>query len=132
MFTKLSIMTDHISFYTDKKYQQLIKIVNFYDKQIEVLKEMLQEISWRYEGVATKGARVFYEQAFEEKQNKINLLKHQLNVNKSSLKEAEINALEDPELFIHQNKEIEMMVTDFEKEVNALSRDFKLYVINKL
>jgi len=125
-------MTNYVSFYADKKYHQLIKIVNFYDKQIEVLKEMLKEIEWRYGGSTTKIDRFFYEKAFEEKHNKINVLKHKLNVNKYLLTEAELNSSEDSETLIHQNKEIETLVNDFEKEVNELSKDFKLYVINKI
>ena len=125
-------MTELNAFYADKKYQQLIKIVNFYEKQIEVLKDMLQEIEWRYEGTTTKFDRAFYEKAFEEKHNKINLLKHQLNVNKYLLTEANINTAEDDEQLIHQNKEIEMMVNDFEKEVNTLSKEFKMYIINTI
>jgi hypothetical protein len=125
-------MTNYVSFYADKKYHQLIKIVNFYDKQIEVLKEMLKEIEWRYGGSTTKIDRFFYEKAFEEKHNKINVLKHKLNVNKYLLTEAELNSSEDSETLIHQNKEIENLVNDFEKEVNELSKDFKLYVINKI
>jgi hypothetical protein len=115
------------------KHQQLIKIVNFYEKQIEVLDNMLEEITARYKTATSFSEKEHFHKRFVEKQKLINELKNEINSNNYLLTNDIVqNQGRMTDMFVNQNKQIEEEVVLFEKEVNALSKDFKMYLLEKL
>jgi len=126
-------MTYTNSYYMVNKHQQLIKIVNFYEKQIEVLDDMLEEITTRFKTANSFSEKEYFHKRFVEKQKLINELKNEINSNNYLLTNDIVqNQGRMTDKFVHQNKQIEADVVLFEKEVNALSKDFKTYLLEKL
>ena len=126
-------MTYHNSYYMVNKQQQLIKVINFYEKQIEVLDNMLIEITKRYKNSENKNEKEDFHKRFAEKQILINDLKTNLYAN-NFLLTADIaqNQGRMADKFLYQNIKIEEEVAQFEKEINELSKDFKNYLIENL
>ena len=126
-------MTYHNSYYMVNKQQQLIKVINFYEKQIEVLDNMLIEITERYKNSENKNEKEDFHKRFAEKQILINDLKTNLYAN-NFLLTADIaqNQGRMADKFLYQNIKIEEEVAQFEKEINELSKDFKNYLIENL
>ena len=131
--SKRKIMTYTNSYYMVNKHQQLIKIVNFYEKQIEVLDNMLEEITARYKTATSFSEKEHFHKRFVEKQKLINELKNEINSNNYLLTNDIVqNQGRLTDKFVNQNKQIEEEVVLFEKEVNELSKDFKMYLLEKL
>lgn len=126
-------MTYQNSFYMVSKQQQLIKVINFYEKQIEVLDNMLIEITEKYKNLEKKYEKEDFHKRFAEKQILINDLKTNLYAN-NVLLTADIaqNQGRMADKFLYQNIKIEEDVAQFEKEINELSKDFKNYLIENL
>ncbi len=126
-------MTYHNSYYMVNKQQQLIKVINFYEKQIEVLDNMLIEITKRYKNSENKNEKEDFHKRFAEKQILINDLKTNLYAN-NFLLTADIaqNQGRMADKFLYQNIKIEEEVAQFEKEINELNKDFKNYLIENL
>ncbi len=126
-------MTYHNSYYMVNKQQQLIKVINFYEKQIEVLDNMLIEITERYKNSENKNEKEDFHKRFAEKQILINDLKTNLYAN-NVLLTADIaqNQGRMADKFLYQNIKIEEEVAQFEKEINELNKDFKNYLIENL
>ena len=126
-------MTYTNSYFMVNKHQQLIKIVSFYEKQIEVLDNMLEEITARYKTSSSISEKEHFHKRFVEKQKLIENLKNEINSNNYLLTNDIVqNQGRMTDKFVHQNKQIEAEVAMFEKEVNALSKDFKMYLLEKL
>lgn len=126
-------MTYHNSFYMVSKQQQLIKVINFYEKQIEVLDNMLIEITEKNKNQVKKYEKENFHKRFAEKQILISELKTNLYAN-NILLTADIaqNQGRMADKFLYQNIKIEEDVVQFEKEINELSKDFKNYLIENL
>ena len=126
-------MTYHNSYYMVNKQQQLIKVINFYEKQIEVLDNMLIEITERYKNSKNKNEKEDFHKRFVEKQISINDLKTSLYAN-NVLLTADIaqNQGRMADKYLYQNIKIEEEVAQFEKEINKLNKDFKNYLIENL
>ncbi len=126
-------MTYHNSYYMVNKQQQLIKVINFYEKQIEVLDNMLIEITERYKNSENKNEKEDFHKRFAEKQILINDLKTNLYAN-NVLLTADIaqNQGRMADKYLYQNIKIEEEVAQFEKEINELNKDFKNYLIENL
>ena len=126
-------MTYHNSYYMVNKQQQLIKVINFYEKQIEVLDNMLIEITERYKNSENKNEKEDFHKRFAEKQILINELKTSLYAN-NVLLTADIaqNQGRMADKYLYQNIKIEEEVAQFEKEINKLNKDFKNYLIENL
>jgi hypothetical protein len=115
------------------KQEQLIKVISFYEKQIEVLDNMLIEITERYKNSENKNEKEDFHKRFAEKQILINDLKTNLYSN-NVLLTADIaqNQGRMADKFLYQNIKIEEEVAQFEKEINELNKDFKNYLIENL
>ena len=126
-------MTDVNSYYLENKHKQLLRIVNFYEKQIDVLDKMLEEVSERYKTSTSESEKEHFHKAFIEKQNFINDLKHNININNYLLTKelTQKNGIVS-EVLVNENKVIENDVVKFENEVNELSKDFKMYIMNRI
>jgi len=126
-------MTYHNSYYMVNKQEQLIKVISFYEKQIEVLDNMLIEITERYKNSENKNEKEDFHKRFAEKQILINDLKTNLYSN-NVLLTADIaqNQGRMADKFLYQNIKIEEEVAQFEKEINELNKDFKNYLIENL
>jgi hypothetical protein len=117
----------------ENKNKQLLRMVNFYERQIVVLDEMLSEIAEKYICNNSEEERKAFHQKFLEKQYYINELKHEINVsNYLLMKGIKQNNDQLTERLIDESKHIENDIISFEKEINELSRDFKLFVINEM
>jgi hypothetical protein len=115
------------------KQQQLIKVISFYEKQIEVLDNMLIEITERYKNSENKNEKEDFHKRFAEKQILINDFKTNLYANNFSLTvDIAQNQGRMADKFLYQNIKIEEEVAQFEKEINELSKDFKNYLIENL
>lgn len=121
------------SFQLVNRYRRLMKIVNFYEHQIDVLDQMLGEFSHKYVSFGGGGDTDFFHKAFEEKHHLINGLKNHLNNNNylvsKALHEGDSNV---SPVLVEENELLEKDVMKFEREVNELSREFKDYLINKI
>lgn len=117
----------------ENKNKQLLRMVNFYERQIVVLDEMLSEIAEKSICNNSEVERKAFHQKFLEKQYYINELKHEINVsNYLLMKGIKQNNDQLTERLIDESKHIENDIISFEKEINELSRDFKLFVINEM
>ena len=126
-------MTYLNSYYLVDKQKQLMRMVNFYEKQIDVLDKMLEEFTHKYNTLNEEKESNYFHERFVEKQNLINELKHDLNVNNFLLtRDLAQNQGKMSDVYVTENKHIEEHVVSFEKEVNELSKDFKLYILDKI
>jgi Zn-dependent oligopeptidase len=108
-------------------------MVNFYEKQIDVLDNMLEEVTQKYNALNKSKESNYFRERFVEKQNLINELKHDLNVNNFLLtRDLAHNQGKMSDVYVNENKHIEEHVVSFEKEVNELSKDFKNYILDKI
>ncbi len=126
-------MTYLNSYYLVDKQKQLMRMVNFYEKQIDVLDKMLEEVTQKYNALNESKESNYFHERFVEKQNLINELKHDLNVNNFLLtRDLAHNQGKMSDVYVNENKHIEEHVVSFEKEVNELSKDFKNYILDKI
>jgi len=126
-------MTYLNSYYLVDKQNQLMRMVNFYEKQIDVLDNMLEEVTQKYNALNKSKESNYFRERFVEKQNLINELKHDLNVNNFLLtRDLAHNQGKMSDVYVNENKHIEEHVVSFEKEVNELSKDFKNYILDKI
>ncbi len=126
-------MTYLNSYYLVDKQKQLMRMVNFYEKQIDVLDKMLEEFTHKHNTLNEEKESNYFHERFVEKQNLINELKHDLNVNNFLLtRDLAQNQGKMSDVYVTENKHIEENVVSFEKDVNELSKDFKLYILDKI
>ena len=117
----------------ENKNFKFLKIVNFYDSQIKVLDDMLKEVNEKSKNSKSTLECDFFQNEFLSKQKMIVDLKKNI-INHNYLITKELNQNEDVvlEQLSNQNKSIENNILTFEKDVNELSKDFKLYILNKI
>ena len=126
-------MTSIKSKILENKNFKFLKIVNFYDSQIKALDDMLKEVNEKSKNSMSTLECNFFQNEFLSKQKMIADLKKNI-VNHNYLITKELNRNEDVRLeqLSNQNKNIEEDIFSFEKDVNELSKDFKLYILNKV
>ena len=94
---------------------------------------MLKEVNEKSKNSMSTLECNFFQNEFLSKQKMIADLKKNI-VNHNYLITKELNRNEDVRLeqLSNQNKNIEEDIFSFEKDVNELSKDFKLYILNKV
>ena len=118
------------SYFQIKKQFQLMKIVNFYEQQIETLDKMLQEIEHKYVNSSIE-ENISFHKAFIDKIELINEIKKTITENQFENNDDEID-VNNYEFVTNTNKSLENKVGKIEREINELSKDFKLYLINSI
>jgi hypothetical protein len=116
-----------------KKCNQLLSNVEFYEKQIEALEMMLNDVMVRFTNNISFDKKTWYTNSFEEKKLAIKLLKEKLEQNKytlshSSLSEFNVEENDENESF----KKLSIEVYNLEKEINELSKSLKYFLIDIL
>jgi hypothetical protein len=107
-----------------------MKIVNFYEQQIETLDKMLQEIEHKYVNSSIE-ENISFHKAFIDKIELINEIKKTITENQFENNDDEID-VNNYEFVTNTNKSLENKVGKIEREINELSKDFKLYLINSI
>ncbi len=126
-------MTYIESFQLANKHRKLLKIVNFYERQIDVLDKMLDEFASKYASCASSAEKREFHKAFEEKQIMVSDLKQHIKNNDYLLsKEVQQKEGRIETLLLQDEEHIEKDVMKFEREVNELSREFREYLITKI
>jgi hypothetical protein len=116
-----------------KKCNQLLSNVEFYEKQIEALEMMLNDVMVRFTNNNSFDKKTWYTNSFEEKKLAIKLLKGKLEQNKNTLSHStltEFNVEENDENESVKKSSIE--VYNLEKEINELSKSLKYFLIDIL
>jgi hypothetical protein len=116
-----------------KKCNQLLSNVDFYEKQIEALEMMLNDVMTRFTNKISFDKKLWYTKLFEEKKESIILMNLKLeNVRKEM--EHSTSAEIDKEEIESYNKiqKMSIEVYNLEKEINELSRSLKLFLIDIL
>jgi hypothetical protein len=116
-----------------KKCNQLLSNVEFYEKQIEALEMMLNDVMVRFTNNNSFDKKTWYTNSFEEKKLAIKLLKGKLEQNKNTLSHStltEFNVEENDEN--ESVKKLSIEVYNLEKEINELSKSLKLFLIDIL
>jgi hypothetical protein len=116
-----------------KKCNQLLSNVEFYEKQIEALEMMLNDVMVRFTNNNSFDKKTWYTNSFEEKKLAIKLLKGKLEQNKNTLSHStltEFNVEENDEN--ESVKKLSIEVYNLEKEINELSKSLKYFLIDIL
>lgn len=119
--------------YNLKKCNQLISTLSFYEKQIEALEMMLNDVIVRFIDKINFDKKDWYTKLFEEKKIAIKLLIVKLEQNKNAFSYSNT-----PEFNFEENEENEsikklsMEVYNFEKEITELSKSLKYFLIDIL
>lgn len=119
--------------FLENKQQQLMKMVSFYDRQIDVLKEMMDEFIIKYYQQSDNIANENFNKQFFEKKKQIEFLKNSLIRNNYLLtNDINYNKGRFADTLIFENEKIEKEIKILEKSINALSQKIKLYIINNV
>ncbi len=111
------------------KQTQLLSLLDFYEKEIDFLKKMLQEIVEKNTNKNARTEAEHFQNQFILQQKNIDELKIKINQNKhlayTDLKEHE--GLVDDKI-IKESKSIEKEVLSFEKIILELRQEYKKYL----
>ena len=121
------------SHFLESKQQQLMKMVSFYDRQIDVLKEMMDEFIVKYYHQTQSNKKEDIDNQFYEKKKQIEFLKSSLVRNNYLLtKDINYNQGKLVDTLVNENENLEKEIKELEKEINELSQKIKLLIINKI
>ena len=116
-----------------KKCNQLISNVAFYEKQIEALEIMLNDVMVRFTNNISFDKKTWYTKSFEYKKETIRLMKLKLEKAKMAMNHSALKEFEDEENDSYkQIKKMSIEVYNLEKEINELSKSLKLFLIDIL
>lgn len=116
-----------------KKCNQLLSNVDFYEKQIEALEMMLNDVMTRFTNKISFDKKLWYTKLFEEKKESINLMKLKLENARIEMVHSTSTELDEEDLeSYNQIKKMSVEVYNLEKEINELSRSLKLFLIDIL
>jgi hypothetical protein len=116
-----------------KKCNQLLSNVEFYEKQIEALEMMLNDVMVRFTNNISFDKKTWYTNSFEEKKIAIKLLKKKLEQNKNTLSHSPLSEFNVEENDENESiKKLSIEVYNFEKEINELSKSLKYFLIDIL
>ena len=116
-----------------KKCNQLFSNVAFYEKQIEALEMMLNDVMTRFTNKISFDKKLWYTKLFEEKKESIILMKLKLENARKEMEHSTSTELDKEELeSYNQIQKMSVEVYNIEKEINELSRSLKLFLIDIL
>ncbi len=116
-----------------KKCNQLLSNVDFYEKQIEALEMMLNDVMTRFTNKISFDKKLWYTKLFEEKKESLTLMKLKLENAKMAMNHSALTEVEGEENDSYkQIKKMSIEVYNLEKEINELSKSLKLFLIDIL
>ena len=116
-----------------KKCNQLLSNVEFYEKQIEALEMMLNDVMVRFTNNISFDKKTWYTNSFEEKKIAIILLKEKLEQKKTALNHSALSEFNVEENDENESiKKLSIEVYNLEKEINELSKSLKYFLIDIL
>jgi hypothetical protein len=116
-----------------KKCNQLISNVAFYEKQIEALEMMLNDVMVRFTNNISFDKKSWFTKSFEYKKEAIRLMKLKLENAKIVINHSALTEFESEENDSYkQIKKMSIEVYNLEKEINELSKSLKLFLIDIL
>jgi len=116
-----------------KKCNQLLSNVAFYEKQIEALEMMLNDVMVRFTNNISFDKKTWYTKSFEYKKETIRLMKLKLEKAKMAMNHSALTEFENEENDSYkQIKKMGVEVYNLEKEINELSKSLKLFLIDIL
>lgn len=121
------------SHYLENKQHQLLKMVNFYDRQVDVLKEIIDDFILKYYNQVQEDRKNNFYTMFTEKKKEIEYLKNALAKNNFLLtNDINYNHGKLVDTLVYDNEKLENEIKKMEIEINELSKKIKLYIINKI
>ena len=116
-----------------KKCNQLLSNVAFYEKQIEALEMMLNDVIVRFTNKISFDKKLWYTKLFEEKKESIILMRLKLENARLEIEHAALVDIDKEELESYtQIQKMSVEVYNLEKEINELSKSLKLFLIDIL
>jgi hypothetical protein len=116
-----------------KKCNQLLSNVAFYEKQIEALEMMLNDVIVRFTNKISFDKKLWYTKLFEEKKESIILMRLKLENARLEMEHAALVDIDKEELeSYNQIQKMGVEVYNLEKEINELSKSLKLFLIDIL
>jgi len=116
-----------------KKCNQLLSNVAFYEKQIEALEMMLNDVIVRFTNKISFDKKLWYTKLFEEKKESIILMRLKLENARLEIEHAALVDIDKEELeSYNQIQKMSVEVYNLEKEINELSKSLKLFLIDIL
>ncbi len=120
-------------FHLGNKHQQLIRIVDYYNKELEVYEKVLNDVADKNITDESREDVTHFQNRFNDQHHNIEDLKHQINVNKFLVfKDAKHHAGKVEETLVQENYKIENEVIAFERSIMNLKHDFKKYLMKWL
>lgn len=119
--------------YLGNKSQHLLRVLKFYEKELEVLKNLLEEVLVNNSNLDSKTECIYFKNEFSVEQMNIEDLKNHLTLNKYQvMANAKLQEGKIDDILIIENGEIEKEVLDFEKKVIELRQAFKNFLLKWL
>jgi hypothetical protein len=111
------------------KHQEMVSILDFYEKDIDFLKKMLAEVLDKNSKPEVRTAAEHFQNQFFIQLKNIDDLKNKILLNKheSSL-EAKIHAGKIDKILVNDIQSTEKEVNQIEKIINDIRKDFKSFV----
>lgn len=115
------------------KHLKLLRLVNFYEKEVDLLNKLLEDLLKKNKKLYSIPEAEHFQNLFIVHQNHIDDLRHSINVNKLMTdKEVKFNAGNVNDTLVDENVKIEKEVLSFEKSVMELRHDFKKFMLKNI
>jgi len=120
-------------FHLGNKHQQLIRMVNYYNKELEIFEKVLDDVADKNNTEESREDVTTFHTRFNDQHNNIQNLKNQINVNKFLFfKDVKQHAGKVKERLVQENFIIENKVIEFERSIKNLKHDLKRYLMKWL
>lgn len=116
-----------------KKCNQLLSNVEFYEKQIEALEMMLNDVIVRFTNKISYDKKAWFTKLFDDKKESLKIIKFKLENARIEMSHSVSTELDQDEMESYEQiKKMSIEVYNLEKEINELSKSLKLFLIDIL
>ena len=116
-----------------KKCNQLLSNVEFYEKQIEALEMMLNDVIVRFTNKISFDKKAWFTKLFDDKKESLKMIKFKLENARIEMDHSVSTELDQVEMESYEQiKKLSVEVYNLEKEINELSKSLKLFLIDIL
>ncbi len=116
-----------------KKCNQLLSNVEFYEKQIEALEMMLNDVIVRFTNKISFDKKAWFTKLFDDKKESLKIIKFKLENARIEINHSVSIDLDQGEMESYEQiKKMSNEVYNLEKEINELSKSLKLFLIDIL
>lgn len=123
-------MTNTQVFNISSKHLKLLRLVNFYEKEVDLLNKLLEDLLKKNKELYSIPEAEHFQNLFIVQHNHIDDLRQSINVNKLLTdKDVRLNAGNVDNTLLDENLKIEKEVLAFEKSVMELRHDFKKFML---